>query len=194
MRSAIFIIYLFAIVSCHSKTYSDDRFIIDPDYRNLIVAYKTGDTLVFKSDRGSIDSFLISSIDSSVVREKSFLGKRPHKIITIKCQKTPPSPGNNNPEEITAEGWVLSILKFPDDSSIWFDLTFKSSKGCLNQQIGPLLKDTVFNGVSINNYYKIEYCGNENEGASGVQTLYSSVQKGIEVYTIRNGEQWIRIK
>lgn len=207
MKTFILIASIFTLVSCSSKAYPDEKFLIDKQYRNLVAPYKKGDTLVFRNDRGSTDSFLISSIDSIIDNRKGgFMSRRPNKFIVIRYQQIPVDywktsriemgPNNEHREEVIEDGWFLSLSKYPDNNSTSFHFTFKSRSGCVGPQpISPLLADTLLNkDTRITNYYKIEYCESMSTGPDGITVVYSSVDNGLVAFETRKGEQWVRIK
>lgn len=206
MKTLAYIAFLSIIASCYSNVYPEEKFAIDSDYRNLIAPYNLGDTLVFKSNRSNLDSFLISSIDSILDNTKGgLMSKRPSKFIVVRYRQIPidywsssrieMGSNNENRKEVKEDGWLLSIQKYPDDNSTWFHFTFKTRNHCFKEQIELALKDTIFNDtLKIANYYKIKYCPEKITDSASIETVYSSVQRGIVAYTSHNGEQWTRTR
>jgi hypothetical protein len=206
MKYFVYLAFLSFTVSCYSKAYPDEKFAIDSDYRNLVAPYKMGDTLVFKSNRGNLDSFLISSIDSAMTNTKGgFMSPRPGKFIMVRYRQIPidywstsrieMGANNKNPKEVHEDGSLLYILKHPDDSSTLVDFGFKNWGYCSNDQIGPLLKDMVLSDtVRLSNGYQIKYCPEKTINDNSIETVYSSVRNGIVAYIACDGEQWLRVR
>jgi hypothetical protein len=200
----ILIILTIIIYSCQSQAYPENKFRIDKGYRDLISPYSVGEVMVFKSNKGNIDTFIITKIDSSVDNVRGFIAPRPHKNIFVSYKQFPvdywqhsrTEMGSNNskPRKVIEDAWLLCVTKFPDDNSTELNFNFRTYFGCTLSQIIPLRTDTLkMNNIKFSNYYKISYCKEDIDDSSSVICAYSTVSKGLMAYEYKNGEKWARV-
>ena len=166
--------------------------------------YHPGDTLVFKSSKNEIDSFLITKIDSVVDNEKgAFINARNLKQISVSYREIPidkwahsrieMGPGNTQENRITEDAILIDILKFPDDGTTELYFNFKVFYGCRITKIEPVHLDTIINGLRFTNFNKIQYCDEDVEYPTDVKYAYSTISKGLIAYEYLDGTLWSRV-
>jgi hypothetical protein len=204
MTTRFFIILLmFGLTSCFWNAYPDDKYSFDKNLRALVNCYKVGDTLVFKNSVDSIETFVITNIDSTTNNKKGFfINARNFKSITVfykqfpvdKWQRHWTEMGANNSEkkELSEDGTLITIEKFPDTGTGDYYFNFKEFR-CSNSEIPKLYTDTIIlDKLSLTDYFKIDNCYIYSDIPNSIQVCYITVDKGLVAFNTKNGELWTR--
>ena len=174
--------------------------MFDKNLRDLVDCYKIGDTIIFRSSTNLIDSFVISSIDSTLNDKKGFfISARNSKSIRVHYRQIPidkwqrhwteMGSNNNHKKEISEDGTLISIEKFPDTESSDYYFNFREFR-CSKSEIPTLNTDTIIlDKLTITNYYKIDNCRYGDE--SSIQVCYLNANKGLIAFKTKS-EVWTR--
>lgn len=186
-----FIIFVVVcLISCKSK-YSADRYSIPKLYRDLISAFKAGDTLKFHDGRGNYSLYLIKEIDSSFVKEgKGLMSTRGWRNIVVTCSEL------TNPRHGYDEYPLIILNRYPDQDSATFDLRLKDFYSIDTTKSFVLKTDTVkANDLIFTDYYSFRpnnYSGQKDQGS--VVEIYMTKDEGIIAYKNLNGTWWTKGK
>ena len=194
---------MLSLTSCFWNAYPDEKYSFNKNLRALVDCYNVGDTLVFKSSTNLLDTFIITKVDSTTNNKKGFfINARNSKSITILYKQFPVDkwqrswiqmgPNNNDKKELTEDGTLITIEKFPDNGTSDYYFNFKEFR-CSNSEIPKLHNDTItLNKRTFSNYYKIDNCDINSDIPNAIRVCYSTVDKGIFAFVTRNGDTWTR--
>ena len=202
-RRYLIIFLSLSLTSCFWDAYPNDKYSFDKDLRALVKNYKVGDTLTFKNLTNSIETFIITKIDSANNNKKGFfINARNSKSLTVfykqfpvdKWQRHWTEMGTNNSDkkELSEYGTLISIEKFPDNGTSDYYFNFKEFR-CSNSELPKLNTDTlILDKYSFTNYYKIDNCNIKSDIPNAIQSCYSTVDKGLVAFKTNSGEVWTR--
>ncbi len=205
MRILYYLILILFCSSCLWKAYPDEKFIIDDSFRNLVIPYHLGDTLIFKSSKNEFDSFLITKIDSVIENKKGFfINARNQKRIFISYRQIPldkwahsrieMGPDNTHETKISEDATLIDIIRFPDNETTELYFNFKIFYGCRITKIDPIHLDTLdINGLRFTSFNKIQYCDEDLKKPTDIKYVYSTISKGIIAYQYLDGTWWRRV-
>ena len=202
MKTIYFILLFVAFTSCTYRPFPSERYTIDEGFRRLFSMYSVGDTLVFKSSENAVDSFAITSIDSTLNDRNGYLmNARNEKSISVKYRQIPVDKwqdkwiegrGDGKIHEHSEDGTFLSVVKFPDDQTTEYYFDFKRS-GCFKGDVPKPSTDTVaIGGLIITNYYKIDNCRDVSQDQKAIKVLYSTLERGLIAFETNDGVIWTR--
>lgn len=196
----IIILFCFFCSSCVWKAFPDNKYLFDKNLRDLVDCYKVGDTMIFRSSTNLIDSFIISSIDSAINNKKGFfINARNSKSISVHYRQIPidkwqrqwteMGSNNDNKRDVSEDGTLVSITKFPDTESSNYYFDFKEFR-CSKSEMPILNTDTItLDRLKITNYYKIDNCRYSDENS--IQVCYLNPNKGLVAFKTKS-EVWTR--
>ncbi len=85
-----FLLFCLVASSCTWNPYPKEKYDFEKSFRDLIIVYKKGDTIIFKSSQNTVDSFVISAIDSTINDKNGyFINARNSKSISIYYKQIP---------------------------------------------------------------------------------------------------------
>ena len=191
MRHLSIVIILYLFTSCSWKEYSDEKYVIGKNYRDLISTYKAGDTLTFEDNSNNFSSFLITKIDSFLLNRRGhFINGREEKSISIHSRDI------SNPADSSAQNdnWLILITKYPDDDTTYFNVRLKDFFTIEDNASFNLYKDTVTaNRLQFTSYYRFRPKDYDDlKNPNSVSEIYITKEKGIIAYKYLNGKWWTR--
>jgi hypothetical protein len=178
------------LTACKSK-YPADRYTIPKSFRDLISAYKVGDTFIFKDDKGNLSHYLTANIDSSFVDEgKGLMKVRGRKDIVVTIREL------TNPRKGHEEYHMIILNRYPDKDSATFYLRLKDFYTQDTSKHFDLRTDTIrVNDFTFTNYYYFlakKY--SDQIKPNSVVEIYMTKKDGIVAYKNLNGIWWTKLK
>ena len=185
------VVVLISFVSCSWKHYSEDKYLFGKGYQVLIKSNKVGDTLVF-SNYDQRQSFKIAKIDSILHDERGhFINQREYKEVSIHLQEIP----NGTIYSFNKEQFNISITKYPDQDSTYFDLSFQGFHGSIASVDFNISNDTLnVDNLQITNFYKFLPWSINSKDSNSVTEVYITPEKGIVAYKDSRKRWWKRLK
>ena len=187
------IIAFFFLTSC-----SDDKPLIPTKLYKHLAFLKQNDTLVFKSDRNDVDTFLITRVDSGFCKKTVFAPEQCETFIKMYYKKIPFRKIFGKFEiPDTSDKILLSLIKYPKNSvemsieflgfTCWGESTFGIQRG-----------DTVIRNIKFKNIYILTLGSGRITENSLPDSLYAEKviwtnSDGIISYTCKNGSIWTRV-
>jgi hypothetical protein len=157
--------------------------------------------MIFKSSQNTVDSFVISGIDSTINDKKGhFLNARNSKSISIYYKQIPVDKwqeywyegGAEEANKRSRDGLLISIVKFPDSEKTEYYFNFKEFR-CSKNEMPKLMKDTIeINSMKISNYYEINNCDFNSQNENSIKVYYSTIDKGLIAFKTYNDILWTR--
>jgi hypothetical protein len=193
MRHIPIVILLMCLISCHChwRKYPSEKYNIPQKYRDLISSFKAGDTLKYQDDKGSLSTFLIQRIDSTLHDKRGYLiNMKEYKDISIVCHEL------INARHGFEDYDMIVVMKNPETDSVGFNLRLKDFYSIDTTFPIVLKKDTVTaNNLSFTNYYFFHPQNHsEQKESNSVTQIYMTNQDGIVAYKCLNGVWWTKVK
>lgn len=191
MRNFFILILAVFISSCYWRKYPSEKYDISQKYRDLISSFKEGDTLKFEDNNGSLSSYLIQKIDSTLHDKRGyFINAKEDKDISITCHELA------NARHGYEDYYLVTIVKDPEMDFVGFDLRLKNFYG--RDTTYPFVpnKDTVIaNNLRFTDYYFFRARNyHEQKDPNSVSQIYMTKQDGIIAYKCLNGIWWTKSK
>jgi hypothetical protein len=201
MKRLLSFLILFVMVSCNR--YPESNFNFTAKAREFLSFFKYNDTLLYQDLKGKVDTFIITTLDSSkhippLFESFSFGGAQ--KSIDI-CYRQYPNDvwgmtETNNHKKIYHEASIVDItsnygslidevwIKFKNISLVYEDTA----------KIGVFKTDTIIlNGKVFTNYLDIGADDKRQKDSADVNNIYWDNKYGIIAYKYKNGDFWKRI-
>ena len=134
----------------------------------------------------------------------SFTNQRAYKYVSFSYNQLPTKQwthesierdANNNSAKITYEdNELISINIYPDNGQESCNISFKNFKGKISKQNDKMLnKPITANGLTFNNYYKVENVASDLVQKPGdIKIVYVTNDKGIIAYQDQERHWWTR--
>ena len=200
----ISILIISTVYSCSENDFSDNRFIFSDKYWNLIQPFKVGDTLLYKNNSEQIEIFVITKSGSTMVNTKgSFTNQRAYKYVSFSYNQLPAKQwthesierdaSNNATKIIHEDNELISLNIYPDNGEESCNISFKNFRGKITKQTEMHNKPIFTNGLTFNNYYKVENVASDLVQKPGdIKIVYVTNDKGIIAYQDQEGHWWTR--
>lgn len=201
----ILLLFFWAVCGCDRRAFPENKFTFSTKYRNLIGPYNAGDTLLFRDIAGSIETFVISGIDSIMVNTKGwFMNQRPYKSVSFTYNQLPSKQwthevierdANNNILRTTSEdNDFISLGIDPETQDEGCDISFKNFRGVIEPGKDSIFfKPIIANGITIDNYYVIENVALDLvKYSTDIKTVYIDADRGIIAYQDQNANWWTK--
>lgn len=186
-------------LGCNGQTFSEDKFIFDSTLNGFFEATIKEDTIYFENNKNSIDTFILTKLDSTVVNpNQNFCLPCPKAVKTVfRSYKQYPinyysqpkvSNGNTN-YEVREEGTLVSISKSPQEDGTIVDISFKNFRCQIQYSLGKSINDTLLIGNKyFSNYYKLNtYAKSLVINDEDVELIYVTLNDGIIAYKEKSG-------
>jgi hypothetical protein len=195
--SMISLVYL----GCKGQTFSQDKFVFDYKLNIFFKAVSKNDTIFFENNKNSVDTFILTKIDSVIVNpNQDFCLMCPRAVKTVFrnyrqyptnywVQPNTENRGTISENEISEEQALITISKSPQNDSTTVHLSFKNFECEVQYSLGKLFTDTLLIGNKyFSNYYilystaKSLIINNED-----VELIYATLTDGIIAYKEKSG-------
>lgn len=193
MKITLTIIAFFFLTSC-----SDDNPLIPKKLYKHLAFFKQNDTLVFKSDRNDVDTFLITRVDSGFCKKTVFVHEECETFINVYYKKIPFRKIFGKFEiPDTSDKVLFSLIKYPKNSTE-VSISFIGFHCWGESTFGIQKKDTVINNFKFKNIYILVQTRSSIIDHTLPDSLYAEKiiwtdSIGIIAYTCANGSKWTRI-
>ena len=182
-----------------------EKFIFDSKFDSLYKAVSYKDTIFFENSQNSIDTFVLTKIDSSLVNKIDyFMSPRAAKSVFRKYKQYPinywadsifENQGTDKEKKISKEVSLVSMIKFPDDSNTSIRVSFKNFYSSITGSLGQPSNDS----FKINNRYFTNYYTLNSTAKSlivndeDVEIVFVTLKDGIIAYKEKSGSLRKRI-
>ena len=198
MRSIILILFIFLFACC--KPSIQKKYYLDENDLKHFAAYKYGDTIIFHSNLGSIDTMLISSFGGEDFRSSDTRSNRQDSLIgkSIAINFLPIEnwidtvPESDPMSNLVNYRKLIYAQKSQKTNKTHFLITYKDFISRIDTLPGKFHADTlILNGKSITNYYLVE---RQNpyflKNKKNIITVYWTDKLGLTAYKDQEGETW----
>jgi hypothetical protein len=193
--SMICLLYL----GCNGQTFSKDKFIFDSKLNSFFKAITKADTIYFENNKNSIDTFILTKLDSTIVNpNQNFCLPCPMAVKTvfrnykeypINYWSQPKVENGNTNYEIRDEEALISISKSPQNDSTMVHMSFKNFRCQIQFSLGKSIDDTLLIGNNFfSNYYKLNtYAKSLVINDEDVELIFVTLNDGIIAYKEKSG-------
>lgn len=202
MKKGVLFLVLVIIVSCNR--YPETGFLFSTKTREFLSFFKHNDTLLYQDSKGKVDTFIITTLDSSKhipppFESFSFGGAQ--KSIDIHYKQYPNdkwgTTSSNNPQKYTyEEASIIGVSNSFGNSidEIWIKFKNLSLIYEDTSKIGIFKKDTIILHSNVfTNYLDIGEDDKRPKDSTDVSNIYWAGKYGIIAYKYKNGDFWKRI-
>lgn len=206
LNFALGFVLLFEILcGCEHKSYPDEHFVFKPTFLEVFKSFVSKDTLLFENNQNSVDTFVLTKVDSSINNRKGFLiNARAFKSVHV-CYKQIPinywtssrieHAGTSKEQEVTEEHKLISITKYPDHDITELYISFRNFRCNIQDTLGVVHRETLhINNLSISNYYTLESTAKSLvRKPTDIEVIYITLKEGLVAYREKSGRLRARI-
>jgi hypothetical protein len=199
LSSAICIQLIFTIFTSCGQNVPPEKFIFDSKFDSLFKAISHSDTMFFENSQKSIDTFVLTKIDSVITdRINCFMCPQAGKSIFRNYKQYPvnqwaehryENQGTSQEKSILSEATLVTISKIPDNDLNTAYLSFKNFHCSIKGSLGQSMNDTL---VLNNRYFTKYYIFNSTAKSlivndEDVEIVFITLTEGIIAYKEKSG-------